>query len=90
MLIVPVPAPSAWPSASVPAVTVVPPEYVLSPEKVTVPALDFVTLPVPPMMPAYVPSPAWSKTTAALFVMAPWRLVVVPWSVPAEIVVPPE
>ena len=46
------PAVPPAPTASVPAEIVVPPEYVLLPLSVSVPAPDFVTDPVPPIEPA--------------------------------------
>ena len=57
--------------------------------RVTVLLVILVTLPVPLMLPAYVPPKFWSKTRAALSTMLPWSEVVVPVKVPAEIVVPP-
>jgi hypothetical protein len=63
---------------------------VFDPESVTVPAPLFVSDPEPDIAPEYVPSVDWMNVTAALFVMLPWRLDVVPTSDPAETVVPPE
>src|SRR5436305_290394 len=77
------------PTTSVPAFTFVAPLYVLVPVSVVVPALIVVSDPVPVMLPANVPLAELSITSAALSTMLPVSDVVVPWSVPALIVVPP-
>ncbi len=76
-------------TVSVPALTVVPPVKLLTPERVNIPTFSFVRLPEPVMLPAYSPSELWSKTTAALFVMRPCKLSELPCKVPAATVVPP-
>src|SRR3954447_24279789 len=54
------------------------------------PEPDFTTEPVPPIAPLNTPENAWSNSSDPLFAIEPWRLDVVPASVPAAITVPPE
>ena len=62
----------------------------MAPSSVRVPAPDLVSEPVPEMTAAKVALDVWLKTSALLLAIAPVpKLVVVPLSVPALIVVPP-
>jgi len=65
------------PATSVPAETVVAPEYELAPDRVSVLEPCFVSVPLPEMMLAMPTVPVRLKTSAALFVTSP------PPSVPA-------
>ena len=82
------------PICSVPALIVVPPEYVLAPVRIVVPAPAWFSVPVPLTTPAYVRELLRLKISALLSVMLPATAPVVPplpiCSVPALIVVPPE
>ena len=84
------PSPPLAVTASVPAFTVVPPAWLFAAASTTVPAPFFSTAPLPEIAPENVPVAAWSKRTIELFVIEPCRLVVVPTSLPADTVVPPE
>ena len=61
----------------------------MTPVSVVVPALIVVSEPVPVTLPANVPLAELSITRAALSRILPVSVAVVPWSVPAVIVVPP-